>query len=142
MLWVLLALLSSIKASGASLAGQVWDIEGGASFEIVTGSGEHRRVLLSGIVAPKQGTQHSRDARKQLHMLLAGRFVRVEYDELTPSAEIVGRVFHGGRDINQRMLESGLGRLNPEARLETDLLRRYLAAQQQARRLGLGIWRR
>jgi endonuclease YncB( thermonuclease family) len=139
---LLLCLVVAPQLQGASLSGQVLKIESGDALVVISEAGRQRRVILSGIAAPPQGTPSARDAKKQLHMLLAGKFVTVVFNALTPAADILGQVLHGGMDINLRMLEFGLVRVQPEAVLGDETRRRYQDAQGRAQRSGLGIWRR
>lgn len=139
---LLICLIFGPKVQGASLSGQVLKIEGGDRLVLTSEAGRYRRVILSGITTPPQGTAAARDAKKQLHMLLAGKFVTVVFSKLTPAAEILGQVLHGGRDINLRMLETGLVRFEPEVGMGPETRRSYQDAQDRAQRSGLGIWRK
>lgn len=81
-----------------------------------------------------------RISRRHLHMLLAGKFVSVVYQTITPTGDILGQVFHGGSDINLRMLEAGMARVHSEKKLPPELLLQYRNAQREAQRRRLGLW--
>jgi endonuclease YncB( thermonuclease family) len=97
---------------------------------------------MAGVSPPPVGTRLAQDATKQLHMLLAGKSVEVDFNTLTASADILGRVLHGGRDINLRMLEAGLLRFAPAGSLAPEIQDQYRQAEYRAQRLGLGMWKR
>ena len=73
-------------------------------------------------------------------MLLAGKFITVVYNSLTPKGVILGRVLHGGVDINQRMIEAGQALAHHHAGLDQYILDRYVKAQALSKQLGLGMW--
>jgi endonuclease YncB( thermonuclease family) len=101
---------------------------------------EYWKVKLHGIRSPAANTPAGRIARGHLHMLLAGKFVTVNYRSISPQGDIDGTVLHGGDDVNLRMLEAGMARINN--RITTpEILQRYQSAESRAQARGLGIWK-
>ena len=134
--------LSNFKTSwAASLTGQVFAVKTGNLISLSLASGELRGVRLIGITPPPPRTATERISKRHLHMLLAGKFISIVYQTLTPSGEILGQVMHGGSDINLRMLEAGLAQVNPYDSLAPKTLLQYQKAQRQAQIRRLGIWR-
>jgi endonuclease YncB( thermonuclease family) len=73
-------------------------------------------------------------------MLLAGKFVTVNYQSMTPQGEINGTVLHGGSDINLRMLETGLVRITGQA-VPPEIPQSYRTAERRAQERHLGMWK-
>jgi endonuclease YncB( thermonuclease family) len=123
------------------MAGQVLAVMSGNLISLSRASGDIRTVQLIGI-SPPVNARWEMISRRHLHMLLAGKFVTVDYHTMTPSGHLLGRVIHGGADINMRMLATGMAQLTPEAPLAVETHSQYKRAQQEARKLHLGIWAR
>ncbi len=95
-----------------------------------------------GITPITQGISIERISRRHLHMLLAGKFISVFYRTLSPSGDVLGQVFHGGTDINLRMIEAGMARVNSEARLPPGVLLKYQNAERVAQARKQGLWQK
>lgn len=126
----------------ATLTGQVLAVETGNQISLLLTSGGRRRVQLIGITPPPEGTSLARISRRHLHMLLAGKFITVEYRTITPNGDILGQVLLGGSDINMRMIETGLARVYPEGRLSPVVLLQYQSAERSAQARNLGLWQK
>jgi len=127
-------------ANAATLTGQVLAVHTGNRITLATPSDQLQKVQLIGIKAPSTTTHQGRLSRKYLHMLLAGKFVKIVYDSLAPDGMILGQVLHGGVDMNKRMLEAGQVQVDTQAEIDASLLTDYLATEKTAQRRGFGLW--
>lgn len=122
------------------MQGQVIKIHSGNHITIKSVDGVLREVKLIGIRIPALDRHSGQIAKRHLGMLLAGRYVNVEYTALSPRGAILGTVLHGGADIALRMLTDGLATALEHPRLHASKLRRYEQAEATARARGLGFW--
>ena len=127
--------------SSASLTGQVFAVHSGDTVILSTSSNQFQKIQLLGIASPPTNTYLGRLSRKFLQMLLAGKFVKVVYQNLTPQGLILGQILHGG-DINQRMLETGNARFITSNGMEQRVVDKYVASQKFAQQKGLGMWQK
>ncbi|MES9943729.1 MAG: thermonuclease family protein [Candidatus Thiodiazotropha sp.] len=132
------SLLNSCYAATAE--GQVVEIRSGDRITIRLSDGSYRGVKLFGIRIPSPDKDSARIAKRHLSMLLAGRYVSVEYTTLSSRGVILGTVLHGGADISLRMLSDGLAVAANHPRLQASRLKRYKQAEATARTRGLGFW--
>jgi endonuclease YncB( thermonuclease family) len=134
---------SQIKvACAASLSGQVFSVNHGDQITVSLPSNEFRDIRLLGIESQPYHTPGGRSSRRHLQMLLASKLVTVEYHSMTPNGTILGRVLHGGIDINLRMIEAGLVRVVQHTGLDKNRLIIYLTAQNMSQQKGLGMWKK
>jgi endonuclease YncB( thermonuclease family) len=124
----------------ASLAGQVFSVHSGDQITMSISTDQFRKIQLLGIDAPPLNTDQGRHSRKYLKMLLAGKFVTVIYNRLNQQGVILGRVFHGGVDMNKRMIEAGKARFHPHAGMDKQITDSYVAAQESSQQKSLGMW--
>ncbi|MBT2970141.1 MAG: thermonuclease family protein [Candidatus Thiodiazotropha sp. (ex Ctena orbiculata)] len=141
---LLLLILHTIdnSAHAALLQGQVVAVQSGDRITLKLADGTPKEIKLSGIRIPSMNRGMDRIAKRHLAMLLAGRFVRVEYTSLSSSGVILGRVLHGGADIALRMLSDGLAVIEQDPRQQPSSLKRYREAEATARSRGLGFWQK
>lgn len=137
-----LLLMLSLPAQSASLVGRVFAVQSGSQITVSTDDGKFRNVILMGVAVPGRGSSAGRNAKRQLHSLLAGQVVTIEYRTLNPLGVIIGTVYRGGADMNLRLIQSGLARAKSEKGLDREMLDRYRTAEQQARQRHLGLWQR
>ncbi|MES9968781.1 MAG: thermonuclease family protein [Candidatus Thiodiazotropha sp.] len=141
MLFFLLIGLSPFNSCYAATAeGQVVEIASGDRITIRLSNGEYRGVKLLGIRIPNPARDSASIAKRHLSMLLAGRFISVEYTTLSPRGVILGTVLHGGSDVALRMLSDGFAVTANHPRLQPSRLKRYKQAETTARARGLGVW--
>ena len=124
----------------ASLGGQVFAVHSGDQITLSTSTNKFHKIQLLGIQAPPNATYQGRLSRKYLKMLLAGKFVTVIYNRLNQQGVIIGQVFHGGVDMNKRMIEAGKARFHSHLGMDKHLINRYVAAQESSQRNGFGMW--
>ncbi len=137
-----LLLMLSLPTQSAMLDGRVFAVLNGNQITVSTDDGKFRNVILKGIAVPDIGSSAGRDAKRQLHSQLAGQVVTIEYRTLNPLGVIIGTVYHGGADMNLRLIQSGLARAKSEQGLDREMFDHYRTAEQQARQRRLGLWQR
>jgi endonuclease YncB( thermonuclease family) len=125
----------------ATMQGQVVEILSGDRITIKRTDGVFKEVKITGIHIPTLDRTSEQIAKRHLGMLLAGRYVSVEYTTLTPRGVILGRVLHGGADIALRMLSDGLAVVN-HTLIQASRLRTYEQAEASARTRRLGFWQK
>ncbi len=135
-----LLLVLSLPIQSATIDGRVFAVLTGNQITVSTGDGKFRNVILLGVAVPDTDSSAGRDAKRQLHSLLAGQVVTIEYRTLNPLGVIIGTVYRAGANMNLRLIQSGLARAKSEQGLDREMLNRYLAAEQQARQRRLGVW--
>jgi endonuclease YncB( thermonuclease family) len=135
-------LMMANSCHAATMQGQVLEILSGERITIKLTNGTYREVKLTGIRIPNLRKTAGQIAKRHLGMLLAGRYVSVEYTSLSPKGVILGRVLHGGADIALRMLSDGLAVVSNHSRLQPSRLMQYEQAEATARTRGLGFWQK
>ena len=140
LIFVLIGLAVVNSCHAATAEGQVLNILSGDHITLRLTEGSFREVKLLGIRMPYPDKDFARIAKRHLSMLLAGRYVSVEYTTLSSRGVILGTVLHGGSDIALRMLSDGLAVAANHPRLQASRLKRYKQAEATARTRGLGIW--
>lgn len=136
----LLPLLFASTTQAATLAGRVLNIISGDRLELLATNQRSYTVNLRGIKTPPINTTAGRIAQKHLAMLVAGKAVTVEYSSVNRRAVVIGTVRLGGSDINLRQVTDGMAKVLP-IRLVSNEKRVYQAAELDARKRHLGIWR-
>jgi endonuclease YncB( thermonuclease family) len=120
----------------------VFAVHSGDQITLSSSSDQFHKIQLLGIKSPLANTYQGRLSRKYLQMLLAGRFVTIVYNTLTPQGVILGQVLHGGVDMNQRMIEAGKARFTNHSGMDQQMIDRYVALQELSRQKGLGMWKK
>ncbi|MBT3031541.1 MAG: thermonuclease family protein [Candidatus Thiodiazotropha sp. (ex Lucina pensylvanica)] len=142
LVFLLIGLSLGSSCHAAMLEGQVVGILSGDRITLRPADGIYREIKLSGIRIPTHDKNMKKIAQRHLNMLLAGRFVSVEYNTLSARGVILGTVLHGGSDMALRMLSDGLAVTTNHPRLQPSRLRRYEQAEATARARGLGFWQK
>ncbi|MES9992989.1 MAG: thermonuclease family protein [Candidatus Thiodiazotropha sp.] len=140
LLLLLMLLTIADSTHAAALEGHVVAVHSGDRITLRLADATFREIKLAGIRIPSVSKKMDRISKRHLNMLLAGRFVRVEYTTLSPSGVILGTIFHGGADIALRMLGDGLAVTEKDPKQQPSELRRYREAEATARSRGLGFW--
>ncbi|WP_177418860.1 thermonuclease family protein [endosymbiont of Lamellibrachia barhami] len=135
-----LLLVLSLPIQSATIDGRVFAVLTGNQITVSTDDGKFRNIILKGIAVPDTGSSAGRDAKRQLHSLLAGQVVTIEYRTLNPLGVIIGTVYRAGANMNLRLIQSGLARAKSEKGLDREMLDHYRTAEQQARQRRLGVW--
>ena len=69
-----------------------------------------------------------------------GRSLTLTHRSTDAEGYLLGKLSHGGADVNIRLIQAGLTFHDPRGQTEADLIR-YADAQRKAQALGLGIWK-
>ena len=143
--WLLTLLASGfllpVTATATTLSGQVIAVPDANRIILHTEDGRRLAVALIGVKLPDNAQRKWREiGKRHLAMLLSGRFVTVDFTMRDDRGVILGEVRHGGADIGLRLLLSGLAVSRPDTPMPTDLKKQYQAAQDEARRRGMGFW--
>jgi endonuclease YncB( thermonuclease family) len=150
---IVLALLASVAASAADLAGRVVDVTDGDTLTLLDASKKQQKIRLAGIDAPALKQPFGEQAKKNLSDLLNNRQVTVEWDKLDRSKRIIGKVFFQPElcaspaclektDANYQQIAAGMAWLDKptESALSPVDRDRYAAAEKQARAAKRGLW--
>ncbi len=132
-LWV-----SQIQA--ASIEGKILNVLSGDRVEIITTNKRTYTISLRGIKSPETERYAKRMAKKHLAMLVAGKTVFIEYNQIGRNRVILGTLKLGGSDINLRQVHDGMAKAVPKL-LPPILKEQYQTAESKARQNKLGIWR-
>lgn len=133
-----LLFLASLVAPGAQIVfdATVVRIIDGDSLELQTGDIVYR-ARLHGVDTPERGQHWFAEATETLRALApVGSRVRAEVPDVDPFGRLVVRLFAGGQEINQLLLEQGAAWL--DTRYEDSAA--YTEAEARARTSGRGLW--
>jgi endonuclease YncB( thermonuclease family) len=142
LLW-LCCLLPGVQAAGAPTvhSGQPTQLLSGDRLIFLTKEGRRYRVKLMGVKAPPPKGVPGAQAQRYLGSLVMGRFLTLTHRSTDAEGYLIGKLSHGGADVNIRMILAGLAVHDPQGQTEAELIR-YAEAQHEAQRLKLGIWKR
>ncbi len=140
-LLLLTCLLLPFNTPATTLSGQVIAVPDANRIILLTADDRRLPIALLGLdVAGQRTGKWRKIGKRHLHMLLAGRFVSVDFTTRDKQGVILGVVRHGGADIGLRLLHSGLAVINRNQALPSALMESYQQAEQEARRRGMGFW--
>jgi micrococcal nuclease len=114
----------------------------GDTVEVFPEVGGESSVRLIGLDAPEEPDEpYAREATASAEEALAGRTVRLEFDEelFDDYGRLLAYVFVGDEMFNERLVEDGLAQVATFPP-NTRYLDRFEAAQEDARRAERGIW--
>ena len=139
---ILVALL--MGASGNTLAeneisGRPVRILSGERLILLGNDGHRYLIKLAGIAVHPPDQRWGAAAKRQLESLIMGHSLIVRYTSVLAGGELLGFLYHGGADINIRLLQAGLAQFAPHG-ISGDKARRYAEAEQKARQASLGAW--
>jgi len=135
---LLLTTFQSAAANGI-LSGRPAQIVSGNELILMANNGTVQRIKLIGIDTEPPNLPWGATARRHLQSLVMGRSVTIFFGSKDQTGRVFGVLRHGGANINMRLISAGLARFNPTGLSPTDA-EAYAAAEQEARRAGLGIW--
>ncbi len=136
-----LSLVSMSPAHAASMAGKPVQVISGDQLLLQAVNGKRYQVRLAGISAPSTREPWGAAARRFLDGLVMGRTVQLVPGLRRGRSTLTGRLFHGGADINLRMIQAGLARYDPIGLTDAEAHEQYQAAQRQAMQRAQGFWR-
>ena len=123
----------------ASISGRALQVLSGDRLILQGSDGKRYSVRLAGVECLPPDQKWGVVARRYLGTLIMGRSIMLTYARQSPGEEQLGRLWHGGSDVNIRLLQAGLARYLPAGLPEADK-HRYAAAQQQAMASRQGLW--
>ncbi len=139
-LYFLLSATTGTAFEQEAMSGRPTQVLSGERLILLGDDGKSYRVRLSGIITPPPNQGWGAAARRHLSALVMGRSITVYYRPARPGEEIRGHLFHGGSDVNIRLLQAGLARFDPSD-LPEETAGAYAEAEHMARQSGAGIWR-
>jgi len=123
----------------ASISGRTLQVLSGDRLILQGSDGGRYNVRLAGVESPPPDQRWGVAARRYLGTLIMGRSINLTYERQSPGREQFGRIWHGGSDVNIRLLQAGLAHYRPAGLSEADQ-HHYAAAQQQAMNSRQGLW--
>lgn len=138
----LCCLLPGAQAAGAPTvhSGRPMQLLSGDRLIFLTEEGQSYRVKLLGIEAPPPKGALGAQAQRYLGSLVMGRFLTLTHRSTDAEGYLLGKLSHGGADVNIRMIQAGLAVHDPRGQTKADLVL-YADAQHKAKQSKLGIWK-
>jgi endonuclease YncB( thermonuclease family) len=133
---VLSALLVAQTAHSESLVGVVSKVADGDTLTLMNEKNERVRVRLTEIDAPERGQPYNQVSRRSLVDMCLHQTVTVEAKSVDKYGRTLGRVRCGAFDANAEQVRRGLAWAY--VRYLTDPA--ISAAQDEAKKLGVGLW--
>jgi endonuclease YncB( thermonuclease family) len=96
----LLLALGSLVASAETITGQVVGVSDGDTLTVLDASHQQFKIRLSGIDAPEKGQPFGSQAKDSLSEMVFNKQVVVESGTEDRYRRKVGKVQHGGTDVN------------------------------------------
>lgn len=114
----------------------------GDAIDILGDDGQEFRISVFGIRAPKLNESFGSESKQNLSNLLLGKTVFIRTPRPDSDGNIVAEVVCGNSNAAMEQVESGLVWLSDGqlGELATDLRRRYMDAESNAKRMKYGIW--
>lgn len=139
-LFCLLMLAAGQFVQAAGVSGRALQVLSGDRLILQGIDGQRYSVRLAGVECLPPDQKWGVAARRYLGTLIMGRSVELTYEQQSAAGrERLGRLWHGGSDVNIRLLQAGLARYRPAGLSEAEQ-HRYAAAQQQAMASRQGLW--
>ncbi|SDX54446.1 Endonuclease YncB, thermonuclease family [Thiocapsa roseopersicina] len=137
-----LALLILPPVHADTLAGKVVRILDGDTVEVLDARKQTYRIRLSAVDAPESKQPFGAKAKRALSALVAGETVSVEWRKIDRYDRRVGVLILDGTDVNLALVRAGFAWWYRAYAGEQSARDRqlYEAAEQAARREGLGLW--
>ena len=121
----------------SSVEGKVVAVSDGDTVTVLVGR-EQTKVRLWGIDAPEKAQAFGQRSREHVSLLVFGKTVRVEVWGKDRYGRTLGRIFHGGADVNLAMVRAGMAWWYQQYAPGADDIE---LAEQQARAAKAGLWR-
>ncbi|SRR6266702_807277 len=128
---------------GSTLEGHAVAIADGDTITVLDGNQMQHKVRLASIDAPERKQPFGTVSRQYLAKLVFGRKVTVEWHKRDQYKRIVGKVLVDGLDANLEQVRAGLAWHYKNYMKEQSMAdqQTYAAAEREARRLRLGLWK-
>jgi endonuclease YncB( thermonuclease family) len=136
----LAALLLFLLLSPTLTGKEVKVVDGDTVYVLDAAKTQHK-IRLAGIDAPERKQPYGRKSKDYLLEFVAGEVVEVEWNKRDRYKRIVGKIIHGGRDVNLAMVRAGLAWWYRRYAREQSPADRglYEAAEDRARAEGVGF---
>ena len=136
-----LALWCAVHASppclGATLCGRVVKVSDGDTVTVLDAAKAQHRIRLNAIDAPEKSQAFGQKSKERLSSLVFGKDITATWKSKDKYGRILGTVFVGPEDINLAMVRDGFA----WHYRRFDNSPAYAAAEAEARRGRLGLWR-
>ncbi|GLI39865.1 thermonuclease family protein [Geobacter hydrogenophilus] len=136
---------SSHASPPKTLEGTAVKVLDGDTFLLLTGT-RTVKVRLFGLDAPevrrklRPGQPFGAEAKQALEKKVEGKKISIDVVDVDKNLLVIGMVKTGGRDIDREMIEEGWAWAYRQ-RLREPYSSRYVAAENKARKMRLGLWR-
>jgi endonuclease YncB( thermonuclease family) len=125
--------------SGTELYGKVFTVSDGDTITLLSPEGDQKyKVRFYGIDAPESSQPFGKESAAALSDMIDGKFVTVKVVTVDQYQRHVGKVFCGEQYVNLEMVKQGMA-WHYESYAPRDY--EIKQAQQNARRLGQGLWK-
>ena len=129
-------LLISSPAFATEYQGKVIAVLDGDTVKVRISKTEKIKVRLAQIDAPEKTQAFGMRSKKALTKLISDKVVRVVEEDVGRYGRIVGRIYHGKRDINAVMVKQGFAWVYRKYSKDKTLL----TLERQARKNKKGLW--
>lgn len=139
----LLLALGSLVASAETITGRVVGVSDGDTLTVLDASQHQFKVRLSGIDAPEKGQPFGSQAKDSLSEMVFNKQVVVESSKEDRYRRKVGKVQHGGTDVNLEQVKKGMAwHYTAYAKEQAPADRQaYANAEAEAKAQRRGLWR-
>ena len=134
---ILSFLLISSTVQATEYKGKVIAVLDGDTVKIRISKTEKIKVRLAQIDAPEKAQAFGMRSKKALSKLISGEVVRVVEEDVDRYGRIVGRIYHGKRDINAVMVKKGMAWVYRKYSKDQSLIR----MERQAKTAKKGLWK-
>jgi len=123
----------------AGISGRALQVLSGDRLILQGSDGKRYDVRLAGVKCPPPDQKWGVAARRYLGTLIMGRSIKLTYGQQSPGRGQLGRLWHGGSDVNIRLLQAGLAQYHPVGLSDSDQ-HQYAASEQRAMTSRQGLW--
>lgn len=121
---------------------KVVKVTDGDTVNVLDQNNNKHRIRLGGIDAPERKQAFGKKSKKNLADMVAGQFIKVEYDKRDRYGRIVGKLLKDGQDINLKQIKHGYAwhykaYEKEQTGFDRDL---YASAEIEARNRRIGLW--
>ncbi len=128
----------SVAASADTLSGKVIKVADGDSITVLENNTQYK-IRLQGIDAPERKQAFGNASRKHLASLVAGKEVKIEYQNYDRYGRVVGKVLVDYVDVCLEQVRAGYA-WHYKKELSAENRKRYAQAEDQARTNKKGLW--
>ena len=130
-------ILSCLALNAQTIQGKVVRVVDGDTITILDESKVQHKVRLNRIDAPEKSQAFGEVSRKHLANMVAGKFVKIEWEKKDKYERILGEVIVGDVNANLKMVQDGLAWHFKRF----DNTKEYALAESEARAKKVGLWK-